>query len=67
MRNLEDKQIHQKGRHDASAWASEMKDETLVEWATSNKINSVNIQFQKQAGRGWTWRSPEENTNIEID
>ena len=30
MRKLEDKQIHQKGRHDASAWASEMKEETLL-------------------------------------
>ena len=35
MRKLEDKQIHQKWRQDASAWASEMKEETLVEWATS--------------------------------
>ena len=30
MRKLEDKQIHQKGRQDASAWASEMKEETLL-------------------------------------
>ena len=29
MRKLEDKQIHQKGRQDTSAWASEMKEETL--------------------------------------
>ena len=29
MRKLEDKQIHQKGRQDASAWVSEMKEETL--------------------------------------
>ena len=28
MRKLEDNQIHQKGRQDASAWASEMKEET---------------------------------------
>ena len=28
MRKLEDKQIHQKGRQDASAWSSEMKEET---------------------------------------
>ena len=27
---LEDKRIHQKGRQDASAWASEMKEETLL-------------------------------------
>ena len=30
MQKLEDKQIHQKGRHDASAWASEMKEETQL-------------------------------------
>ena len=30
MRKLEDKQIHQKGRRDASACASEMKEETLL-------------------------------------
>ena len=29
MRKLDDKQIHQKGRQDASAWASEMKEETF--------------------------------------
>ena len=28
MRKLEDNQIHHKGRQDASAWASEMKEET---------------------------------------
>ena len=28
MRKLEDKQIHQKGRQDASAWSSKMKEET---------------------------------------
>ena len=28
MRKLEDKQIHQKGRQNASAWSSEMKEET---------------------------------------
>ena len=28
MRKLEDKQIHPKGRQDASAWSSEMKEET---------------------------------------
>ena len=30
MRKLEDNQMHQKGRQDASAWASEMKEETLL-------------------------------------
>ena len=30
MQKLEDKQIHQKGQQDASAWASEMKEETLL-------------------------------------
>ena len=30
LRKLEDKQIHQKGRQDASAWSSEMKEETLL-------------------------------------
>ena len=30
MRKLEDKQIHQKGQQDASAWASEINEETLL-------------------------------------
>ena len=30
MQKLEDKQIHQKGRQDASVWASEMKVEILL-------------------------------------
>ena len=30
MRKLKNKQIHQKGRQDASAWVSEMKEETLL-------------------------------------
>ena len=30
MRKLEDNQIHQKGRQDASAWVTEMKEETLL-------------------------------------
>ena len=51
MRRLEDKQIHQKGRQDASAWASEMKEDTLwLEWATSNNFKIMNTQFQKKAG-----------------
>ena len=67
MRKLEDKQIHQKGRQDASAWASEMKEETLVEWATSKNFKIMNTQFQKKAGRRWTWRSPDGHTRNEID
>ena len=43
MRKLEDKEIHQKWRQDASAWASEMKEEIiLVEWATSNNFKIMN-------------------------
>ena len=30
MRKIEDKKIHQKGQQDASAWASEMKEETRL-------------------------------------
>ena len=30
MRKLGDKQIHQIGRQDASAWASEIKEETFL-------------------------------------
>ena len=69
MRKLEDKQIHQKGRQDASAWVSEMKEETLllVELATSKNFKIMNTQFQKKAGRRWTWRSPDENTKNKID
>ena len=67
MRKLEDKQIHQKGRQDASAWASEMKEDTLVEWATSKNFKIMNTQFQKKAGRSWTWRSNDGNTKNEID
>ena len=67
MRTLEDKQTHQKGRQDASAWVSEMKEETLVEWATSKNFKIMNTQFQKKAGRRWTWRSPDGNTKNEID
>ena len=63
----EDKQIQQKGRQDASTWASEMKDETLVEWATSTIFKIMYPQFQKKAGRRWTCRSPDGNTKNEID
>ena len=41
--------------------------DTLVEWATSNNFKSMNTQFQKKAGRIWTWRSPDGNTRNEID
>ena len=27
----------------------------------------MNTQFQKKAGRKWTWRSPDGNTKNEID
>ena len=68
MRKLEDKQIHQKGRQDASAWASEMKEATLfVEWATSKNFKIMNIHFQKKSGRSWTWRSPDGHTKNEIN
>ena len=35
MRKLEDKQIQQKGRQDASAWASEMK------WEHSGRMGNI--------------------------
>ena len=41
--------------------------DTLVEWATSKNFKIMNTQFQKKAGRRWTWRSPDENTKNEID
>ena len=41
--------------------------DTLVEWATSNNFKIMNTQFQKKAGRRWTWRSPDGNTKNEID
>ena len=41
--------------------------DTLVEWATSNHFKIMNTQFQKKAGRRWTWRSPDGNTTNEID
>ena len=41
--------------------------DTLVEWATSNKFKIMNTQVQKKAGRRWTWRRPDGNTNHEID
>ena len=41
--------------------------DTIVEWATSNNFKIMNTQFQKKAGRIWTWRSPDGNTKKEID
>ena len=68
MLKLEDKQTRQKGRQDASAWASEMKEETLVEWATSKNFKIMNTLFEKKAGMRWTWRSRDGNTiKNEID
>ena len=40
---------------------------TLVEWATSKYFKIMNTQFQKKAGRRWTWKSPDWNTKNEID
>ena len=40
--------------------------DTLVEWATSKNFKITNPQFQKKAGRRWTWRSPDGNTKNEI-
>ena len=41
--------------------------DTLVEWATSNNFKIMYTQFQKKAGRRWTWRSPDGNTKNEVD
>ena len=41
--------------------------DTLVEWATSKNFKIMNTQFQKKAGRRWTWRSPDGHTKNEID
>ena len=40
---------------------------SLVEWATSKNFKIINTQFQKKAGRRWTWRSPDGHTKNEID
>ena len=40
--------------------------DTLVERATSKNFKITNTQFQKKAGRKWTWRSPDGNTKNEI-
>ena len=63
---FEDKHVRQKGRQDASAWASKMKEEALVEWATSKNFKIMNTQFEKKAGM--RWRSRDGNTiKNEID
>ena len=69
MRKLEDKQIHNKGRQDASAWASQRNEsgDTLVEWATSNNFKIMNTQFQKKARSRWTWINYDGHTKNEID
>ena len=41
--------------------------DTLVERATSNNFKIMNTQFQKKAGRRWTWRSPDGHIRNEID
>ena len=41
--------------------------DTLVELATSTNFKIMNTQFQKKAGRRWTWRSPDGKTKNEID
>ncbi len=32
--------------------------DTLLKWATSRKYKTMNIMFQKKAGRSWTWKNP---------
>ena len=41
--------------------------DTLVEVPTSKNFKIMNTQFQKKAGRRWTWRSPDGNTKHEVD
>ena len=41
--------------------------DTLVEWATSKNFKITNTQFQKKAGRRWTWRSPDGHTRNGIN
>ena len=41
--------------------------DTLVECATSKNVKIMNTQFQKKAGRRWSWTSPDGHTKIEID
>ena len=42
------------------------REDTLVEWATSNNFKIMNTQFQKKAERRSTWRSPDGHTKNEI-
>ena len=52
MRKLEDKQINQKGRQDASGLGQRNeKGDTIVQWATSKNFKIMNTQLQKKAGR----------------
>ena len=39
--------------------------DTLVEWATAKNFKIMNTQFQKKAGRRWTWRIPDGHTRNE--
>ena len=59
MRTLDDKHIRKKGRQDASS--SEIKEKTL--WWNGQYQIIATSQFQNKAGRRWTWRSPDGNTN----
>ena len=40
--------------------------DTLVDWATSTNFKIMNTQFQKKAGRRWTWRSPDGHTKMKV-
>ena len=40
--------------------------DTLVELATSKNFKIMNTQFQKKAGRRWTWRSPYGSTKTKL-
>ena len=48
-------------------WQRNERGDTLVDWATSEKLKMMNTQFQKKSGRRWTWRSPVGNTKNETD
>ena len=48
-------------------WQRNERGDTLVDWATSEKHQMMNTQFQKKSGRRWTWRSPVGNTKNETD
>ena len=41
--------------------------DTLVELETSRKYKNMNTMFQKKAGRGWAWKSPNGVMKTEID